>query len=212
VDQLCQKMFSKPGDNINLVPPTVAPSFDPGLLTEFRAGNPEAAGKLVEYFYPELRRLASGRMLGERLNHTWQPTVLVHELYLELIRVKALAPGSGDDEEEKKAFFGLAAFLMRRLLVHYARPLPKRVTKTDISEALGVGTSGEQSLLEVEDLLKRLGAVDPTLRAVVEMKVFEGMSREEIAERLGCSIRTVARHWEFAQHWLRDALSSSPRA
>ena len=70
------------------------PDLTATLMTEFRGGSPEAAGKLVGLFYPELRRLTSSRMLGEHANHTWQPTVLMHELYLELIRVKALPPGS----------------------------------------------------------------------------------------------------------------------
>jgi RNA polymerase sigma-70 factor (ECF subfamily) len=181
---------------------------DKRLMIEFRQGSPEAAGKLVQLFYPELRRLASSRMLGERTNHTWQPTILVHELYLELTRVKELPSRSAADEDAKTAFFVLAAFVMKRLLVHHARPLPKQVTKTEIDEALGEAVSGEQSLREIEDLLTRLGAIDATLRMVVEMKVFEGLSREEIAVRLGCSVRTVARHWEFAQHWLRNAMAS----
>jgi len=181
-------------------------------MAELRGGSPEAAGKLVELFYPELRRLAASRMLREGSNHTWQPTVLVNELYLELTRIKALPPGSTrENEEERDAFFGLAAFLMKRLLVHHSRPLPKRVTKVEIGEALGLAVSGEQALQEVEDLLSRLGAIDANLRVVVEMKVFEGLSREEIAQRLNCSVRTVARHWEFAQHWLRNAMAADGR-
>jgi RNA polymerase sigma factor (TIGR02999 family) len=176
-------------------------------MAEFRRGSPEAAGQLVDLFYPELRRLASSRMLGERVNHTWQPTVLVHELYLELTRIKALPAGAPADQDERNAFFGLAAFLMKRLLVHYARPLPKRITRTDIDAALGVAASGEASLAEIEDILSRLQAIDPKLRAVVEMKIFEGLSREEIAVRLGCSVRTVARHWDFAQQFLHQALT-----
>jgi RNA polymerase sigma factor (TIGR02999 family) len=179
------------------------------LMAEFRRGSPNAAGKLVDLFYPELRRLASSRMVGERANHTWQPTVLVHELYLELTRIKALPADSAATQDERNAFFGLAAFLMRRLLVHYARPLPKRITKTDVSEALGMAASGEASLVEIEDLLSRLQAIDPKLRAGVEMKVFEGLSREEIAARLGCSVRTVARHWDFAQQFLQQGLAQA---
>ena len=178
------------------------------LMAELRGGSPEAAGKLVEHFYPELRRLASARMLGERSNHTWQPTVLVNELYLELTRIKSLPRDSSREGDDRDAFLGLAAFLMRRLLVHHARPLPKRVTKVDIGGAAWLATSGEQSLREVENILSRLGAIDPKLRAVVEMKAFEGLSREEIAQRLGCSVRTVARHWEFAQQWLQQAIGA----
>jgi RNA polymerase sigma-70 factor (ECF subfamily) len=177
-------------------------------MAEFRGGSPDAAGKLVELFYPELRRLASVRMIGERSNHTWQPTILVNELYLELTRIKALPAGSAREGDEKDAFFALAAFLMRRLLIHHARPLSKRVTKIEIDEACPWAMSGEQSLREIESLLSRLGAIDPKLREVVEMKAFEGLSREEIAQRLGCSVRTVARHWEFAQHWLQKAISA----
>jgi RNA polymerase sigma factor (TIGR02999 family) len=175
-------------------------------MAALRGGSPDAAGKLVELFYPELRRLASSRMLGERSNHSWQPTILVHELYLELTRIKALPPSPEPEREEKDAFFALAAFLMRRLLVHHSRPLPKRITRVEIGEATGLAVSGEQSLREVEDVLNRLSAIDPQLRAVVEMKAFEGMSREEIAQRLGCSVRTVARHWDFAKQWLQQAI------
>jgi RNA polymerase sigma factor (TIGR02999 family) len=183
------------------------PDLTKQLMAEFRRGSPEAAGQLVDLFYPELRRLASSRMLGERGNHTWQPTVLVHELYLELMRIKALPADPTADQDERNAFFGLAAFLMKRLLVHYARPLPKRITKTEVNEALGMATSGEAGLAEIEALLSRLHAVDPKLREVVEMRVFEGLSREEIAARLGCSVRTVARHWDFAQQWLQHAIA-----
>jgi RNA polymerase sigma-70 factor (ECF subfamily) len=186
------------------VVPSSAPDQTKQLMAEFRRGNPEAAGQLVDFFYPELRRLASSRMLGERTNHTWQPTVLVHEMYLELTRIKALPADPAVNQDERNAFFALAAFLMRRLLTHYARPLPKRITKAEISEALEQEASPEESLAEIEALLSRLEAIDPKLRTVVEMKVFEGLSREEIAERLGCSVRTVARHWDFAQQWLRN--------
>ena len=174
-------------------------------MAQLRLGSAEAAGKLVELFYPELRRLAKARMLRERSNHTWQPTVLVNELYLELTRIKAL-PVSTPGGEERHAFFRLAAFLMKRLLAHYARPLPKRVAKAGIGEALGLAVSGELAFQNVEDLLERLGAIDPKLRVVVEMKVLEGLSREEIAQRLNCSVRTVARHWDFAQYWLQKAM------
>ena len=145
-------------------------------------------------------------MADERTNHTWQPTVLVHELYLELTRVKELPPGDAAHTDERNAFLGLAAFLMRRLLVHHARPLPQRISKEEISAAMGIAASGEEQLAEIDSMLRGLEAIDPKLRTVVEMKVFEGLSREEIAERMGCSVRSVARHWEFAQRWLQEAI------
>jgi RNA polymerase sigma factor (sigma-70 family) len=121
-----------------------------------------------------------------------------------LIRIRALPASDAEGDHEREAFFGLAAFMMRRLLAHHSRPLSSRARKVEVAEAAGLPASSEQSLREIEDTLSRLSAIDPTLRAVVEMRAFEGLSREEIAQRLGCSVRTVARHWEFAQHWLRQ--------
>ena len=177
------------------------------LMSELRSGSSEAAGKLIERFYPELRRLASGWMAAERGNHTWQPTILVHELYMELANIRRLPPALTGDQDERKAFFGLCAFLMKRLLARHARPLPHRVSKTELDEAMDLASNGEERLREIEDMLSRLAAIDPTLRVVVELRAFEGLSREEIAVRLGCSVRTVARHWEFAKRWLQQAMT-----
>src|SRR5689334_23385757 len=91
------------------------------LMARFRQGDQEAAGLLVELFYPELRRIAAARMRAERPDHTLQPTAVVHQLYLELIKVKALRPATSDGEpNEKAAFLGLAAYLMKQLLIHHA--------------------------------------------------------------------------------------------
>lgn len=177
-------------------------------MGELRVGSENAAARLVELFHPELRRIAAAQMRGERINHTWQPTVLVNELYLELRRIKSL-PG-GEDREAKAAFLRLSAFLMRRMLIHHARPLAKQAKAVSLSEQMELPANGEQSLGDIEQLLERLGTVDAVLRTVVEMKVFEGLSREQIAERLGCSVRTVASHWSFAREWLREAVASWP--
>ena len=179
------------------------------LMSELRRGSIEAAGKLIERFYPELRRLASGRMAAERGNHTWQPTILVHELYMELAKIRQLPPAAAADQDERKAFLGLSAFLMKRLLARHARTLPSRVNKTELDEAMDLASNGEERLREIEDMLSRLAAIDPTLRVVVELRAFEGLSREEIASRLGCSVRTVARRWEFAKRWLQHAMTPS---
>ena len=176
-------------------------------MNDLRQGSESAAAQLVQLFHPELRRIAAAQMKGERSNHTWQPTVLVNELYLELRRIKSLPQGTANDQEEQAAFLRLSAFLMRRMLMHHARPLSKRLTKVSLSDLAEQPASGEQSLAEIEQLLDSLSRIDPVLRTVVEMKVFEGLTREQIAIGLNCSVRTVASHWSFARQWLQESLA-----
>lgn len=178
------------------------------LMADFRGGNRDAANHLIELFYPELRRLAAQRMQRERSDHTWQPTALVNELYLVLARIKALPPPGPNAESEKAAFLGLAGFLMKRLLIHHARPLARRAGKSAPPDGLDTPAPDDQDLTEIEDLLTRLGRIDPMLPQIVEMKIFEGVEREEIAVRLGCSLRTVGRRWEFARKWLEEAMAA----
>jgi len=179
-------------------------------MASFRNGNQEAVGRLVELFYPELRRIAAARMRAERVNHTLQPTAVVHQLYLELVKVKALRPASSDGVEEKAAFLGLAAFVMKRMLIHHARPLSKRAEKTELADLSGMQSAMQHSILEIDDILNRLAAINPSLRQVVELRVFEGLTREEIAEKMGCGTATVARHWSFARNWLEEAFAGTP--
>jgi RNA polymerase sigma factor (TIGR02999 family) len=178
-------------------------------MADFRNGDHEAAAQLVELFYRELKRIAAARMRSERLDHTLQPTAVVHELYLELVKVKALRPANSDGPDEKAAFLGLAAFLMKRLLIHHARPLSRRAQKAELPDLPGARPA-EHSVLEIDDVLNRLAAINPALRQVVELKVFEGLTREEIARKMGCGTATVARHWNFARHWLEEALAGRP--
>src|SRR3954453_13328420 len=140
-------------------------------MASFRSGDHDAAGRLVEIFYPELRRIAAARMRAERTDHTLQPTAVVHQLYLELVKVKALRPAQFDGEDEKSAFLGLAAFLMKRLLIHHARPLSRRSAKAELVDLPGPGSQAEHSLLEIDDALVRLAAINPALRRVVELRV-----------------------------------------
>jgi RNA polymerase sigma factor (TIGR02999 family) len=175
-------------------------------MAAFRAGDHRAGGQLIEVFYPELKRLAAGHLLGERKEHSWQPTLLVNELYLELIKIKALQPPDQDRNNERAAFFGLASQIMKRLLIHHARPLSSKAQKVPVWE--GLCLEGDTGIVEVEDLLSRLAAIKPEIRTVVEMKVFEGLTAEEIAPKLGCSVVTVNRYWQFARHWLRSEWES----
>ena len=179
------------------------------LMSGFRQGDPVAAGQLVDVLYPELRRIAVAKMNAERPNHTWQPTALVNELYLELVHIRALPGTDSDDDASRKDFLAFAAHLMKRLLIHHARPLSKRVEKVDMESAvhrLQDRRSGADAMSEIDSLLDGLATVDPQIRLVVELKVFGGLTGAEIAARLGCGTATVARYWSFAQQWLKREL------
>jgi RNA polymerase sigma factor (TIGR02999 family) len=174
-------------------------------MVELRKGNREAAGQLMELLWPELRRLAAAQMTRERANHTWQPTALVNELYLELVNARSLS--GSVHRNDRNAFLGLAAHMMMRLLIHHARPLRRRVAHTSVDEWSERPELAADQLDEIEAILSRLGYVHPELRAVVEMKVFEGLSLEEVAGRLNTSLRTVERRWAVARHWLEKELA-----
>src|SRR4051794_11836982 len=121
-----------------------APDEVAELMDRLRRGSKEAAGQLVALFYPELRRLAHSHMQRERPGHTWQPTVLVNQLYLELIKIKALGKDDRAGQDDRRAFFGLAAHLMRRLLIHHSRPLAKQVEMTELGDELRLEGSGAE--------------------------------------------------------------------
>lgn len=178
-----------------------------GLMRRFRNGDREAAGELFELFYPQLKQIAASRMRLERAPHTWQPTALVNELYLELVKVRALRASSANEDNHAE-FLKLSAWLMRRLLILHSRPLARRVVREDFSEEAFPSDLSGIALHELDDLLDGLAQIDPQLRAVVELRVFEGLTGDETAARLGCSPRTEARHWKFARSWLASALES----
>src|SRR3954447_26064596 len=173
-------------------------------MASFRKGDRDAAGRLVELFYPELRRIAAARMRAERPDHTLQPTAVVHQLYLELVKVKALRPTGSGGEDEKAEFLGLAAYLMKRLLIHHARPLSKRAEKAELPNLPGPHSYTKHSLLEIDDVLNSLATLNPALRRVGERRVFEGLAREGSARKGGCGTAPVPRHWNFARNWLEE--------
>lgn len=180
------------------------------VLAEVSEGTLIGPDQLVEAFYPELKRLAATRMRRECVDHSWQPTVLVNELFLELTRVRDLRPVHPLNERERAAFFSLASQMMTRLLIHHTRPLKWQSEKVEVSENLLDAKPGADQLAAVEDLLVRLAALHPQLRSIVELKVFAGLLNEEIAEQLGCSIRTVQRQWQFARAWLESQIYKGP--
>ena len=180
------------------------------LMAAFRQGDKQAANELVEMFLPQLRRLAEARMRREPSGHSWQPTLLVNELYLELIKVKALRPPESDGGDEKSAFMRLSGFLMKRLLVHHARPLSAQAVKVEVDEGM-TAISSTDGIVEIENALESLASIRPRLRSIVELRVFEGLTGDEIADRLQCAPATVARDWSFAKRWLQRELQPRDR-
>src|SRR5689334_2443880 len=174
------------------------------LMSRFRSGDRTAADALVAHFYPELRRIAAARMRMERQEHTWTPTVLVNELYLEMVKIKALR-AAHEDANERQAFLRLAAYIMRRLLIHHSRPLYRKAQKVEFetleSELPADLHRGPEALAQIEDLLSKLEKLDPRLRTLVELRVFEGKTVDEAAEAIRCSPRAVHKYWRFATHW-----------
>ena len=110
------------------------------LAADFRRVDANPAGELVEQFYSELRRLAASRMKGERTDHTWQTTALVNELYLEFLKVRNSPRVTWFKKEDKAAFLGFAGQLMRRLLIHHARPLSHQIQKVQLEESRALRT------------------------------------------------------------------------
>src|SRR5579883_1098868 len=157
---------------------TTNPETVSRLMSGFRRGDPAAAGQLVEVLYPELRRLAAAKISRERPDHTWQPTALVNELFLELLHIRAL-PETAAGDSGKADFLGFAAHLMKRLLIHHARPLSRRVEKIGIDDQadyLPSTIQGAEAMAEIDDLMNRLAAVDSKIRMVVELRIFGGLT------------------------------------
>jgi RNA polymerase sigma factor (TIGR02999 family) len=177
------------------------------LLAQMKRGDKQATARLIPLVYEELHRLAVHYMRDERPGHTLQPTALVHEAYLRLVGQKRA------DWKNRAQFMGVAAQLMRRILVDYAR---QRVTakrgggavKVD-GDSLEVGVTAAQSeeLLAVDEAVRRLAGLDARQSQVVEMRYFGGLTVEETAEALGVSPRTVHLDWAMAKAWLRAELS-----
>jgi RNA polymerase sigma factor (TIGR02999 family) len=174
------------------------------LLALARQGDNQAAAALVEVVYPELRRLAASFLRHERPEHTLQPTALVHEAYLRLA-------GHPLDIQNRAHFFGVAARLMRQILVEYARSrkaLKRHGEKVPIDDNLPISTPDSEGLLAVDEALKKLTAIDERQGRVVELRYFGGLTIEETASVLGISEKTVKRDWNLARVWLHREISN----
>ena len=176
------------------------------LLLDWRNGDKAALDKLTPLVYNELRRLANHYLKGERKDHTLQGTALVHEAYIKLI-------GQGDFEWQNRAhFFGVAARLMRQILVDHARKhrAAKRGSgERDVSleEAAVFSKERASSLVALDDALESLAEFDERKSRLVELRYFGGLSIEEISEVEETSVATVKRHMRMAEAWLHKEMS-----
>lgn len=178
------------------------------LLLDWRNGNAAARDELMALIYRELRLLAAHYLRNERREHTWQPTALVHEVYLRLIESEPVA------WQNRAHFFAVAAQQMRRLLVDHARARLAekrggRGVRISVKDVADRAWRQEDDVLAVDEALCRLNDLDSRAAQAVELRFFGGLDERETAEVLGISIATLKRDWVFARAWLFQQLKGS---
>jgi RNA polymerase sigma factor (TIGR02999 family) len=176
------------------------------LLVAWGHGDQQALEALMPVVYRELRRLAHGHLRGERPGHTLQTTALVHEAYLRLVDQQSAS------WKNRAQFFAVAAQMMRRVLVDYARArqYAKRgggAQQVELDEAMVVSRDRAADVVALDEALMRLAEFDLRKSQVVELRFFGGMSIEETAETLGVSPGTVMLDWTLAKAWLQREMA-----
>lgn len=171
------------------------------ILQDWAKGDAQALDRLMPIVYGELRHLAGRYLRRERPDHTLQATALVHEAFLRLIDQRDVS------WQNRAHFFGVAAQLMRRILVDYARRhhAAKRggaAIKVSLSDVVIAAKEEPDELVALDDALSRLAALDPRQGRIVELRVYGGLSVEETGHVLGISPATVKREWATAKAWL----------
>jgi RNA polymerase sigma factor (TIGR02999 family) len=187
------------------------PAAVTGLLRAWGEGDTKAGDRLMPLVYAELRKRAAAYLRRERPGHTLQPTALVHEAYLRM---------AGQDRaawKNRAQFFGVAACMMRRILVDHARALNMakragRLINVELQDDHAVVAAPDIDVLALDEALTRLAAFDARKTAVAELRFFSGLSVEETAQVLGVSVATVEREWQVARAWLYSALKGSVKA
>lgn len=174
------------------------------LLQRLKDGNRDAVDELVPIVYSELQKLASYYLKSERGQHTLQPTALVHEAFLKLVEQET-------QWQNRTHFFAMAASVMRRILVDYARShnAEKRgrdVERIAIDDAFVYVEERAADMIALDEALEVLAQIDERRATVVELKFFGGLNNEEIADALGIHSNTVLRDWNLARAWLRSQI------
>jgi RNA polymerase sigma factor (TIGR02999 family) len=176
------------------------------LLARLSAGDSEASARLIPLIYSELRVMAGRYMRRERTDHTLQATVLVHEAYMRLAGPNRI------QWQNRAHFFGVAAQVMRRVLLDYARDhrALKRggaASRITLDPSLRPTESHLDYVLILEESLQKLAATDPEQSRLVELRFFAGMTVQETSEVMGISTATVKREWAHAKAWLRREMT-----
>lgn len=171
------------------------------LLQGWGRGDLHARDELVPLVYAELRRRAAAYLRRERADHTLQPTALVHEAFLRLMGQERVA------WQNRAHFFGLAAQMMRRILVDHARKhdaakRPPREWRVTVAEQHAIAPAPDCDVMLLDHALTELGALDPRQAQIVELRYFAGLSEHEVAKVLKMSRSTVTREWRIARLWL----------
>ncbi len=174
------------------------------LLNAMQSGDPTATGKLLPLVYTELHRLAANYMRRERAGHTLQPTALINETYLRLT-------GDTINWQNRAHFMGVAANIMRRVLVDHARAHKAgmrggNLQRVELEEGLAITKERSSEMLALDDALQELEKVNPRQAKVVEMRYFAGLSVEEVAATLQIGTRSVEREWALARVWLFERI------
>jgi RNA polymerase sigma-70 factor (ECF subfamily) len=179
-------------------------------LQALRSGDRQAESLLAELVYDDLHARAQQYMRRERTDHTLQPTALVHETFLKLLRHQNI------EWQSRAHFLAVASVVMRRILVDHARS--RRAAKrsgakqeVDLDERHAAWHPHLDRLLALDQALARLSQMDPRQGRIVELMYFGGLTEEETAEALGISVRTVKRDWSSARAWLQTQLRRRPK-
>jgi len=180
-----------------------------GLLHAWGQGDSQAREKLMPLVYDELRRRAAAYLRRERMEHTLQPTALVNEAYLRLVGQQRVV------WQNRAHFYGVAAQMMRRILVDHARghgrgKRPGGAVRVALDEHVGSADPPDCELLLLDQALTELASIDPQQARIVELRYFGGLSETEVANVLTVSRSTVTREWVIAKGWLYRRITSGP--
>ena len=176
------------------------------LLIGWSNGDKEALDKLLPLVYNELHRQAAAYLRRERVGHTLQTTALIHEAYVRLVDQKNV------HWQNRAHFFGIAAQLMRRILVDHARTKKRvkrggSIIRVSFSEATIKAAAQDVDIVALDEALERLARIDEQQSRIVELRFFSGLTVEDTAEVLGISAATVKRDWSMAKAWLHREIS-----